>query len=90
MGVPLYVTCHFSLAAFNNFSLSLIFASLITMCLSVFLLGFILPAMFSVIQTNTECHHNDIAVLAHVFSGIQLSIFFFHFGGFQVKSVGPL
>ena len=42
MGVPLYVICHFSLAAFNNFSLFLIFAKLITMCLSVFLLGFIL------------------------------------------------
>ena len=42
MGVPLYVICHFSLAAFNNFSLSLIFANLITMCLSVFLLGFLL------------------------------------------------
>ena len=32
----------FSLAAFNNFSLSLIFANLITMCLGMFLLGFIL------------------------------------------------
>ena len=42
MGVPLYVSCHFSLAAFSNFSLSLIFANLFTMCLSVFLLGFIL------------------------------------------------
>ena len=42
MGVPLYVICHFSLAAFNNFSLSLIYATLITMCLGVFLLGFIL------------------------------------------------
>ena len=42
MGVPLYVICHFSLAAFNNFSLSLIFATLITMCLGVFLVGFIL------------------------------------------------
>ena len=42
MGVPLYVICHFSLAAFHNFSLSLIFADLITMCLGVFLLGFIL------------------------------------------------
>ena len=41
-GVPLYVICRLSLAAFNNFSLSLIFASLITMCLGVFLLGFIL------------------------------------------------
>ena len=42
LGVPLYVICHFSLVAFSNFSLSLIFANLITMCLSVFLLGFIL------------------------------------------------
>ena len=37
MGVPLSVICHFSLAAFNNFSLSLIFANLITVCLGVFL-----------------------------------------------------
>ena len=43
MGVPLYVICHFSLVAFNNFSLSLIFANLVTMCLGVFPLGFILP-----------------------------------------------
>ena len=34
--------CRFSLAAFSNFSLCLIFATLITMCLSMFLLGFIL------------------------------------------------
>uniref|UniRef100_A0A8C6F1F1 Uncharacterized protein n=1 Tax=Monodon monoceros TaxID=40151 RepID=A0A8C6F1F1_MONMO len=43
MGVSLYVICRFSLVASNNFSLSLIFVSLITMCLGVFLLGFILP-----------------------------------------------
>ena len=42
MGVPFYVICRFSLAAFNNFSLSLIFANLITLCLGMFLLGFIL------------------------------------------------
>ena len=42
MGVPLYLICHFPLAAFNNFSLSLIFANFITMCLGMFLLGFIL------------------------------------------------
>ena len=40
MGVPLYVICYFSFVAFNV--LSLIFVSLITMCLSVFLFGFIL------------------------------------------------
>ena len=43
MGVPLYVIFHFSLVAFNILSLSLIFVSLITMCLSRFLLGIILP-----------------------------------------------
>ena len=39
MGFPLNVTCCFSLAAFNIFSLCLVFVS---MCLGVFLLGFIL------------------------------------------------
>ena len=43
MRIPLHVICHFSLVAFNNLSLSLIFVSLITVCLGVFLLGFILP-----------------------------------------------
>ena len=43
IGVPMYVICHFSHAAFNILSLSLIIVSLITMCLSVFLLEFVLP-----------------------------------------------
>ena len=42
MGISLYVICWFSLAAFNSFSLYLIFDSLINMCLGMFLLGFIL------------------------------------------------
>ena len=42
MGFPLYVTCCFSLAAFNILSLCLVFVSLISMCLGLFLLGFIL------------------------------------------------
>uniref|UniRef100_A0A8D1EJX6 Uncharacterized protein n=1 Tax=Sus scrofa TaxID=9823 RepID=A0A8D1EJX6_PIG len=42
IGVPLYVICFFSLAAFKIFSLSLILISLINMCLGIFLLGFIL------------------------------------------------
>ena len=37
------VCLFFPLVAFNNLSLSLIFVSLITVCLGVFLLGFILP-----------------------------------------------
>ena len=43
MGFPLYVICHVSFVVFNNLFLSLIFVSLITVCLDVFLLGFILP-----------------------------------------------
>ena len=39
MGFPLNVTCCFSLAAFNILSLYLVFVSLISMCLGVFLLG---------------------------------------------------
>ena len=42
MGFPLYVTCCFSLAALNILSLGLVFVSLISMCLGMFLLGFIL------------------------------------------------
>ena len=42
MGIPLCVICCFSLAAFNIFSLCLIFVSLIYMCLGMFLLEFIL------------------------------------------------
>ena len=41
MGFPLYVTFSFSLAAFNILSLCLVFISLISLCLCVFLLGFI-------------------------------------------------
>ena len=43
MGVPLYVVYRFSLVAFNALSLSLIFVSLVAVCLSVFLSEFILP-----------------------------------------------
>ena len=42
MGFPLYVTCCFSLAAFHILSLCLAFVSLISMCLGMLLLGFIL------------------------------------------------
>ena len=42
MGFPLFVSCSFSLAAFNILSLCLIFVNLISICLDMFLLGFIL------------------------------------------------
>ena len=37
MGFPFYVTCCFSLAAFSSLYLCLVFVSLISMCLGVFL-----------------------------------------------------
>ena len=43
MGFPSYVTCCFSLGAFNIlFFVCFVFVSLISMCLGMFLLGFIL------------------------------------------------
>jgi len=42
MGFPLYVTGCFPLAGFNIFFLCLVFVSLISKCLGMFLLGFIL------------------------------------------------
>ena len=41
MGIPLHVICCFSLVTLNVFSLNLIFVSLSSLCLAVFLLGFI-------------------------------------------------
>ena len=56
MGVPLQVICHFSLVVFNILSLSLIFVSLITMCLGVFLLGFTQPGSLHVKAANFSYH----------------------------------
>ena len=47
MGFPLYDTHCFSLASFNIFSLCLFFVSLISMCIDVFLLRFILYGTLS-------------------------------------------
>ena len=42
IGFPLYGTCCFSFAAINILSLCLVFVSLISMCLGMFCLGFVL------------------------------------------------
>ena len=46
MGFPLYVTCCFSLAAFNILSLCLVFVHLISMCLGSFSLGLSCMGLF--------------------------------------------
>ena len=68
VGVPLYITCGFSLAAFNILSVSLILAILSTMCLGVILSGLIL--------FGTLCFLNlDVCFLCEVrkFSAITSS-----------------
>ena len=55
MGIPLYVICCFSLAAFNIFSLCLNFVSLINTCLSMFLLGFILYGTLHFLDLTIFC-----------------------------------
>ena len=52
MGVHFHVICHFCLIAFNILFLSLVFVSLFTLCLSVFLLGFIPPGTLCASQIS--------------------------------------
>ena len=76
MGVLLYAICRFSLVAFNNFSLSLVFVTLITMCLVVFLLGFFLPGTLCPSWTWVAI---SFPVLAKFSSIISSNIFSVHF-----------
>ena len=77
-----YVTCCFSLAALNILSLYLIFVSLISMCLGVFLLGFIqcgtLSAFWTWLTISFPCWGNfqlkSIQKFSHTLS---LSLLFF-------------
>jgi len=68
MGFPLYVMCCFFLPAFNILSLCLVFVSLISMCLGMFLLGFILY--------GTLCLFNLIDhFLSHVGENFKYNLF---------------
>ena len=80
MGVPLYVICHFFLVAYNILSLSLIFVSLITKCLSVFLLGFILPGTLCASWTWLIISFPTLGkfsanISSNIFQGLSLSSF---------------
>ena len=73
MGVPLYVIYWFSLVAFNIFSLSLIFVNLITMCLGLFLLGFILPGTlctsWTLMSVSFPMLGSSAIISSNIFSG---------------------
>ena len=76
MGIPLCVICCFSLAAFNICSLCLIFVNLITLCLGVFCLGFILSGTFWVSWTWVTI---SFPILGKFSTIISSSIFSFLF-----------
>ena len=66
MGVPLYVTCCFSMATFNI--LSLTFAILITVCLGVI--------FFRLILFGTLCFLDlDTYFLSHIREGFSYYVF---------------
>ena len=81
MGIPLYIICCFSLAAFNIFSLYLIFDILINMCLGVFLLGFILygTLCFLDLIDYFHSHIREIFNNNHFKYFVSLFLFLFFF-----------
>ena len=66
MGIPWYVICYFSPIAFNIFSL--IFVSLSSMCLSMFLLGLILYGTLSFLDLGN-------CFLSHVMEVFRYYVF---------------
>ena len=78
MGFPLYVTCCFFLAAFHALSLCLVFVSLISMCLGMFLLGFILYGILCASWTWLTISSSMLGKFSTIFSSnIFLYSFFF-------------
>ena len=77
MGFPLYVTCCFSLAAFNILSLCLVFVSLTSMCLGMFLLGFILYGTLCGSWTWLTISFSLLGKLSTIISSIIFSYPFF-------------
>ena len=70
----LHVTCCFSLAAFSILSLCLVFVSLISMCLGVFLFGFIL---YGTLCASWTWFNISFSMLGEFSTIICLKFFFF-------------
>ena len=77
MGFPLYATFCFSLAGFNIISLCLVFVSLISMCLGVFLLGFILYGTLCVSWTWPTIFFSMLGKFSTIISSKFFSYLFF-------------
>ena len=85
MGFPLYVTCCFSLAAFHILSLCLVFVSLISMCLNMFLLGFTLCETLYASWTWLTISFSMLGKLSTIISS-KIS----HFLSFSLLLMAPL
>ena len=70
-GVLLYVICRFSLVTFNILFLSFIFISVITVCLGVFFLGFILPGTLCASWTQLNISPFPCSKIFQLFSSIS-------------------
>ena len=82
MGFPLYVTYCSSLAAFNILSLCLVFVSLISMCLGMFLIGFILYGTFCASWTWLTISFSMLGKFSTIISSKIFSYpFFFYSSG---------
>ena len=76
MRFPLYVTYCFSLAAFDILSLCLVFVSLISLCLAMFLLGFIL---YGTLHDSWTCLTISFSMLGKFSAIISSQIFSYPF-----------
>ena len=93
MGFPFHAIFPFSLVAFNILSLSLIFVSLITMCLSVFFLRFIMPGALCASWTWLTISFSMLGKISaitssYIYSG-PLWVFFFFWDSYNAN-VGAL
>ena len=79
MGFPLYVTCCFSLSAFNILSLCLVFVSLINLCFGVFLLEFILYGTLYVSWTWLTISFSMLGKFSTIISSKNFSYPFFFY-----------
>ena len=91
MGIPLWVICCFSLAAFNISSLCLIFVNFINMWLWVFFLGFILFGTLWVSWTWVAIYFPILGMFSAIISSSIFSWPFFlssSFGAPMIQMLG--
>ena len=80
MEFHLYVTCCFSLAILNILSLCLVFISLISMCLCMFLLGFILYGTLCLLDLiDSFLFHVGEIFNCHLFKNFHITFLFLFF-----------